>query len=75
MIREYIIGDFFLPDEVIKHAVENDVMRELVRCKDCKNGRLYDNNRSVACDYEELSKDPDFFCAYGERKDGETIDT
>lgn len=67
-MAEYIIGDYLLPDEVIKHAVENDVIRELVRCKDCKHGRLYDNNQSVACDYEELSKDPDFFCAYGERK-------
>lgn len=41
---------------------------EIVRCKDCKHGKLYDNNQSVACDYEELSKGPDFFCAYGERK-------
>ena len=42
---------------------------EIVRCKECIHGRLYDNDRLVACDYEELSKDPDWFCADGERKE------
>lgn len=57
--------------EIIVRMEENgrlNPVKELVRCKDCKHGKLYDNNQSVACDYEELSKDPDFFCAYGERK-------
>lgn len=39
----------------------------VVRCKDCKHGKIYDVNL-VDCDLNELAKDADFFCADGERK-------
>ena len=41
---------------------------EIVRCKDCKHGRLYAKN-SVDCEFNELAKDADFFCADGVKKD------
>ena len=43
---------------------------ELVRCQDCKHGRLYDVDL-VDCELNELAKDANFFCADGERKAGE----
>lgn len=43
-------------------------MHPLVLCKDCKHGRLYDCGRSVDCEFNELAKEPNFFCADGERR-------
>lgn len=40
---------------------------EVVRCKDCKHGRLYEPN-CIDCEYMELARDADWFCADGERK-------
>ena len=42
---------------------------ELVRCKDCKHGRIYYTTH-VACDIiEHPSHDLEWFCADGERKE------
>lgn len=38
---------------------------DIVRCKNCKHGRLYEEN-SVDCELNELAKDADWFCADGE---------
>lgn len=43
---------------------------EIVRCKDCKHGRLYDGYL-IDCELNELAKEAYFFCADGKRKDGE----
>ena len=40
---------------------------EIVRCKDCKHGRLYEQDL-VDCELQELAKEADWFCADGERK-------
>ena len=41
---------------------------EVVRCKDCK----VPHNRWTGCpELNGLNPPPDFFCAYGERKDGD----
>ena len=42
-------------------------MVEVVRCKDCKHGRLYEPN-CIDCEYMELARDADWFCADGERR-------
>jgi hypothetical protein len=44
----------------------------VVRCKDCEH-RSYDGNDKPYCLKLEmyLNKELDFFCSYGERKDGE----
>ena len=42
---------------------------EIVRCKECKHGRIYNgtNQKLVACEFEEFSKNLDWFCADGEK--------
>ena len=47
-------------------CVAPDVV-EVVRCKDCKHGRLFDTN-CVDCEYRELATDVDWYCADGERR-------
>ena len=42
--------------------------KAVVRCKDCKHGRLYEPN-AVDCEYRELATEPDWFCADGEAKE------
>lgn len=44
--------------------------KNVVRCKDCKHGRLYAQDL-VDCELQELAKEADWFCADGERKVGE----
>ena len=39
---------------------------EIVRCKDCRHGKLYAPN-CIDCELNELAKDEDWFCADGER--------
>ena len=44
---------------------------EVVRCKDCKHGRLYKwTDKYVECkmDVEPIDRDSNFFCADGERR-------
>lgn len=41
---------------------------QIVRCKDCKHGRVYDVD-CVACEYQELSKELNWFCADGEPRE------
>ena len=68
---EYTIGLYCAQDKLIRETLE--VLKEqksIVRCKDCKHGRQYAAD-CVACEYEELAKDPDWYCADGERKAGE----
>ena len=46
---------------------------EVVRCKDCGHAHLTASNEAKYCDMwsleDELYLPPDFWCAYGERKD------
>ena len=46
-----------------------ECMQELIRCKDCKHGRLYDKN-CVECEFIKFpTPDKEWFCAYGERRE------
>ena len=42
-------------------------LKEIVRCKNCKHGKLYEPN-CIDCEYMELARDADWYCADAERK-------
>ena len=65
--REYIIRETTYPD-----ATKQEVIGELVRCKDCK---LYQSDADKLCGYFEcMGFEPDDYCSQGERKDGDGDD-
>ena len=67
MIREYIIK---ISDEVMENEIA-DSPKELVRCKDCKHGeQSVLPNRHLWCRIHEFYREPDWFCADGERQEG-----
>ncbi len=77
-IMEYIDDGYALLKEqendihhmgLIINEYENELKKrpEIVMCKDCKHGRLYAPN-CIDCEYMELARDADWFCADGERK-------
>lgn len=43
----------------------------LVRCKDCDNKECWGRAGNVVCGIDGTPHRPDWFCADGERKDGE----
>ena len=56
-------GDAFLL------AMEALKQPEIIRCKDCKHGRVFAEN-CVACDITEYpAHDADWFCADGRKRD------
>ena len=57
-----------MPKPVKLLDVFGDNYEKIVRCKDCKHGIVYGgmNGKVVACEFEEFSKDLDWFCADGE---------
>ena len=67
--------------EEIKNKIKEDLINEgfveVVRCKDCKYcvDDKYDTGYGVQphfmCDYTESGVNPDDYCSYGERKDGD----
>jgi len=62
-MKEYIVK--------MKYGMEIGYGQELVRCKDCKHGKIYVGRHGyhVACEIiEHPSHDLDWFCADGERK-------
>ena len=75
--REYIIRETTYPD-----ATKQEAIGELVRCKDCihrptgeemEDLEFPDNRCPCRCEDYWYSWKPsdDWFCPYGERKDGE----
>lgn len=46
-------------------------MVEVVRCKDCINKECFGRDGKIVCDLDGFLHDPDWFCADGERKDGD----
>lgn len=56
--------------KMIPHCTKDTItyeMEELVMCKDCKHGRLYESN-CIDCEYMELARDANWFCADGEKR-------
>ena len=46
--------------------------QELVRCKDCKAWKQYDDLNLGGCElFPEYNKMGDWFCNFGERKEGD----
>ena len=70
-MKEYIIVIGDEPDIMGNYALK-EKPKELVRCKDCKHGRIYENcvkcenagNPGMFATYHRF----DWFCADGERK-------
>lgn len=44
----------------------------VVRCKDCVDSMMSDNNEYIICCRLGVGMEFDDFCSYGERKDGKT---
>ena len=67
-MAEYIVLETGYPG-----AVKQEVVGELVRCKDCKHNRKDDIFRTRWCQKPGHGKEvkDEFFCANGERKDDE----
>ena len=42
----------------------------VVRCKDCKYGNLWSDEQVIVCDKFSKTRDKNWFCADGERKEG-----
>lgn len=63
--RELIIRETDFP-----YATRQEVVGELVRCKDCKH-TLKGNNGALVCCLTKMvgTTDPNWFCADAERKD------
>lgn len=66
-----------LPADVIIHYEENKsgtgieeiVLGELIRCKDCIHFKPFVENDGMWCDMLEIDLGENGFCSYGERKD------
>ena len=43
--------------------------QELVRCKDCRFGSLWSDENVIVCDKLSKTRDKNWFCADGERKE------
>lgn len=66
-MSEYIVRETGYPG-----VVKQEVVGELVRCKDCKHGRPYKHTKDyVSCevDCDSIDRDSDFFCKSGERRE------
>ena len=68
-MSEYIVRETGYPG-----AVKQEVIGELVRCKDCKHSHPWYADRRTCVMWSEtgVSVFNDGFCSYGERKDDET---
>lgn len=61
-----------IADEIISQLTEDGTLVEVVRCRDCQHWHgKSENDATEECDGEmgNIRTTPDFFCAYGERKD------
>ena len=54
-----------------EYTFQCKALGELVRCKDCKHHEVCKNGVNGWCNEHERPTDVTYFCADGERKDGE----
>lgn len=64
--REYIIRETTYPD-----ATKQELVGELVRCRDCKRWDKYHNEQIGECKWTFRVTKAEGYCNYGERKDGD----
>ena len=70
--REKVINDQQREIEELEEriAIILEGQPEIVRCKDCKYAMNFKNGFKYICDKEEIKiRDPNWFCADGERRD------
>ena len=58
-----------VPAEAIKDAPAADVA-PVVRCENCTSGIMSDDNKYIICCRLGVCMGLDYFCSYGERKNG-----
>ena len=52
------------------HDTAKEFRQTIVRCKDCDNKECWGRAGDVVCGIDGMPHRPDWFCAYGERKEG-----
>lgn len=62
MKKDYIVE---LREDEAEELMEEHWVGELVRCKDC----VFRDDRDGMCEHVQQVRDPDWYCADGERKD------
>ena len=66
-MKEYIVRVTKTPDYI--PIEREEVVRELVRCKDCKHSQSYEKSKPfVVCHKHQSFNEPDWFCKDGERE-------
>lgn len=72
MTREYIIKVDEDKKDIMGDCPLVEKPKELVRCKDCKAWKQYDDLNLGGCElFPEYNKMGDWFCNFGERKEGD----
>ena len=74
MCGKLLQNELFNPSEITICKKCEEVMRgdlvRVVRCKDCDNKKCLERTGNVVCGIDGNSHRPDWFCAYGKRKEG-----
>lgn len=61
-----------MKEYIVSMPAVGQVVRELIRCRDCKNAVVYDDNEVVCTHIDSNGNDThsvDWFCADGKRRD------
>ena len=62
--KRYKLGDIWELNFVEIREALSEYQSKLVRCKDC----VFRDNRDGMCEHVQQIRDPDWFCADGERR-------
>ena len=69
MIHEYIIKVDESKPDIMGGVPLTEPAKELIRCRDCKHSKSYQNGTMFGCEFGNGLREPDWFCADGEKKD------
>ena len=61
-----------MKEYIVSMPAVGQVVRELIRCRDCKNAVFYDDNEVICTHIDSNGSDThsvDWFCADGKRRD------
>lgn len=72
-MKEFVVGDDFLTEELKNKAMAQGYLREIVRCGECKDwigGGIDEKDNFIPpkCTWLNKPRHADDFCSYGERK-------
>lgn len=63
--KEWIVRFYANHDSIPEGHHDGEIVRELIRCKDCKNKQIKDNVWTCPFGFPAGC---DFYCGYGERR-------